>query len=361
MDQSQYIFLIYSLFFLGTTAFSLLTNSILLRFTKTMGTKNQKGAKAIRWSSESKPAIGGITFFMVFLISLVCYSIFFFPEEVFKSTQLLGLLLTALIAFLMGLADDAYNTRPLLKFLVQVSCGLILILTGTHIELFEWDYLNYVLTVFWTIGMMNSINMLDNMDAITSVVSLFILLSALLTIYVMGELGTAEFMIVLGVVAALIGFLFFNWNPSKMYMGDTGSQFLGLFLAFIGIRYCWNAPSLSGEFLVSRQISITLLVFLLPIMDTTIVVINRIRRGQSPFVGGRDHTTHVLSYQGLSDSQVAMAFGGVGALSLLATIFFQKYVETWTWWHAGGVLAYFVLLLSVMFYLAKINKANYIN
>lgn len=359
MNYSEYLFLIYTLFFLGAAGFTLLLNSIFLRYVKTMGTKNQKGAEMIRWSAETKPAIGGIAFFIVFLISLVCYSIFFIPEDVFKNQEILGLLIATTMAFVMGLADDAYNTRPLLKLSIQLLCGLALISSGSTIQLFEYPVLNYILTIIWVVGIMNSVNMLDNMDAITTVVSLFILLNALVIIYIMGDLGTVDFMIVLGVCAALVGFLFFNWNPSKMYMGDTGSQFLGLFLAFIGVKYAWNATGFNETIIPQRQISLVIIIFLLPIVDTTIVVVNRIRRGQSPFIGGRDHTTHVLSYQGLSDSQVAMTFGGFGALSVLTVAFLFKYQTHWTVWHTSAVLAYFVLLLMVMFYLAKINKANY--
>lgn len=359
MVSSQYLFLIYSIFFIGATLFALLTNVIFLRFAKTLGTKNQEGENLIRWAAEAKPALGGITFFIVFLISLACYSMFFEPEDVFKNTQLVGLLIATLMAFIMGLADDAYNTRPLLKLSIQLACGVVLIQTGTSIQISEAQWLNDLLSVIWVVGIMNSINMLDNMDAITTVVSIFILISALLHIYVIGQLGSVDFMIIAGVLAALVGFLFFNWHPSRMFMGDTGSQFLGLFLAFIGIKYCWNAEGLHPGLLPSKQISVVLLVFMLPIVDTTTVVVNRIRRGQSPFVGGRDHTTHILSYQGFSDSQVAMSFAGVSALSAIATTFILKYVNNWTIWHAIAVLAYFVIMLSVMFYLSKINKEKY--
>lgn len=361
MEQSQYLFLIYTLFFLSATLFALLTNAIFLRFAKTLGAKNQTGAENIRWSAETKPAIGGITFFIIFLLAMGCYSIFFEPDDVFKNKQLIGMLFAMLLSFVMGLADDAYNTRPLLKFSVQVLCGVILVFTGSTIQLFDFPIINEVLTVLWVVGIMNSINMLDNMDAITTVVALFILISALLNIYVIGQLGSVDFMLICGVLAALVGFLFFNWHPSKMYMGDTGSQFLGFFLAFIGIKYCWNATGLHEPLIFSKQISLTLLVFMLPIIDTTIVVINRIRRGQSPFVGGRDHTTHILSYQGLSDSQVAMTFGGASALSAIGSVFILKYVTAWTMWHALVVVAYFVIVLSVMFYFSKINKDKYTN
>ncbi len=359
MENPKYLFLIYSMFFIGAMFFSFLINSIFLRYVKTLGTKNQKGAEIIRWSAETKPAIGGITFFIVFLLSLACYSIFFEPDEVFKNQGLLGLLVATLMSFLMGLADDAYNTRPLLKFSVQVICSVVLIVTGTSINIFDISELNYLLTVIWVIGIMNSINMLDNMDAITTVVAAFILLTALITIYITGQLGSVDVIIITGVMAALVGFLFFNWYPSKMFMGDTGSQFLGLFLAYIGIKYCWNVDSIHQEGLQSQQISIVILVFMLPIVDTTVVVMNRLLRGQSPFVGGRDHTTHLLSYQGLSDSQVALSFAGISAISMVIAVFILKFVENWTLWHAAMILAYFLFVFGVMIYLAKINKKKY--
>lgn len=355
----QYLFLIYALFFLGTALFALLTNSIFLKYVKTLGTKNQRSGEIIRWSKDTKPAIGGITFFIVFLLSLACYSIFFDPEEVFKNTGLLGLLIAAVFAFMMGLADDAYNTRPLLKFIIQVMCGVILIFSGTAIEITAIPQVNYAITIFWVIGIMNSINMLDNMDAITTVVSIFILLTALTILYITGQSGSVDVMIITGVLASLIGFLFYNWHPSRMYMGDTGSQFLGLFLAYIGIKYCWNISSLNQGPMATQQLVIMMLVFLLPLVDTSVVVINRILRGQSPFIGGRDHTTHLLFYQGFSDSQVALLFAGISAISMIATVFILKFVHPWTMWHVIAVLAYFLLILCVMFYLSKINKEKY--
>lgn len=359
MEESQYMFLIYTLFFIGATLFSLLINSIFLRFAKTLGSKNQVNADKIRWSSETKPALGGITFFLVYLISFACFSIFFEPDEVFKNSEILGLLIATIMAFVMGLADDAYNTRPLLKFSIQVACGMVLITSGTFITIFESEGLNYLLTLVWVIGIMNSINMLDNMDAITSIVSVFILLMALVSIYLLGNIGNAEFMIIAGVLAALVGFLFFNWHPSKIFMGDTGSQFLGIFLAYIGVKYCWNAIGIDGQEVGSKQFVLVALVFIAPIIDTTIVVINRLLRGQSPFIGGRDHTTHVLSYQGMSDSQVAMSFAGMSAISLLISIFVIKYVTIWTVWHIVFLLAYFVMVLGGMFYLSRIHKDHF--
>jgi UDP-GlcNAc:undecaprenyl-phosphate GlcNAc-1-phosphate transferase len=172
--------------------------------------------------------------------------------------------------------------------------------------------------------------MLDNMDGISTLTSLFIFLIAALYIALHNDLKSPDFIILLGLIASLFAFLFFNWSPSKMYMGDTGSQFLGIILAYIGIKFFWNSTLLNGENGFSQQVWVFLIGFLLPIADTTIVSLNRILRGQSPFIGGRDHTTHNLVYFGLSDSQVALSFAAISMINLFLCFFIFRFIEEWT-------------------------------
>jgi UDP-GlcNAc:undecaprenyl-phosphate GlcNAc-1-phosphate transferase len=254
------------------------------------------------------------------MISIAALSFIFERNESFRNVAFLGLIASSTLAFLMGLFDDAYNTKVWLKLLTQILCGVILIGTGTYIQLFGNVWLNYLLTILWVIGLMNSINMLDNMDGITSIVSLFIFIAFLLLV-VMEHTFTSPYTVVLiGLIAALLGFLFYNWNPSKLYMGDTGSQFLGLLLAFFGIVFLWNSRS-DGMLLSSdHRIILVLTMFVLPISDTTTVVIKRLRRKKSPFVGGKDHTTHHLSYLGLSDRMVAVIFLIIASLSCILVL-----------------------------------------
>ena len=162
---------------------------------------------------------------------------------------------------------------------------------------------------------MNSINMLDNMDGITSITSMFIIITALFYLSIHSEYDSFDYISLLGVLASLIAFLFYNWHPSKMFMGDSGSQFIGLFIAAIGIKYIWNSSSYGSlEIIPSKQIITVLLAFILPIIDTTCVVINRIARKQSPFVGGKDHTTHHLSYFGFNYSQIGFVYLGISSI-----------------------------------------------
>lgn len=324
---------------------------------RTLGIRNQDDT-VIRWGSQSKPAVGGFSFYIIYLLSVITYSIFFDSNQVFLSKEFIGILLATMLGFLLGLADDAYNTKPFLKFLTQVTCAVILMVTGTEITLSYVEPVNYVITIFWVVGIMNSLNMLDNMDAITTTVSISIILSALAVMAFHQEFGSVYFMILIGVMAALIGFLYFNWHPSKMYMGDTGSQFLGVFLAAIGIKYLWNAEPPSGDLISARNLLLPLIVFLMPIIDTTTVVINRLMKGQSPFVGGKDHTTHALAYLGLSDRQVAMVFWFMTLLSLLLVVIIEKYLREWTHTYTAIFSVYVVLMFALFYYAARTVKVK---
>ncbi|HNP48925.1 MAG TPA: MraY family glycosyltransferase [Bacteroidia bacterium] len=356
MNQTgHYLITVHGLFFIVSIIFSFLINRLFLKFVRTLGIRNQDDT-VIRWGSQSKPAVGGFSFYIIYLLSVIAYSIFFDSNQVFLSKEFIGILLATMLGFLLGLADDAYNTKPFLKFLTQVTCAVILMVTGTEITLSYVEPVNYVITIFWVVGIMNSLNMLDNMDAITTTVSISIILSALAVMAFHQEFGSVYFMILIGVMAALIGFLYFNWHPSKMYMGDTGSQFLGVFLAAIGIKYLWNAEPPSGDLISARNLLLPLIVFLMPIIDTTTVVINRLMKGQSPFVGGKDHTTHALAYLGLSDRQVAMVFWFMTLLSLLLVVIIEKYLKNWTHTYTIIFSVYILLMFSLFYYAAQSVK-----
>ena len=296
----QLLSLKHILFFLGTLFFSILINSIMLRFVKTLGIRNDKET-VIRWSDQVKPALGGLSFYIIFLLSISLHSFIFSYSGSVVDFQITGIVGAVSLGFLMGLSDDAYNTRPILKFLTQVLCAVILIYSNTYITIFENNIFNYLLTIIWVVGLMNSINMLDNMDGITTIVAILISFTILAIMLINNETHSVGMTIVIGLLAALLGFLYFNWNPSKMYMGDTGSQYLGVLLAALSIKYLWN-PVTTDEFSISRQFLIPLISFIIPIVDTTTVVVKRISKGKSPFIGGKDHTTVLHACEKIKNS-----------------------------------------------------------
>jgi|ERR1051325_989546 UDP-GlcNAc:undecaprenyl-phosphate GlcNAc-1-phosphate transferase len=345
----------YIAFFICAFLFSFLINALFLRFAKTLGIRDNKET-VIRWASTSKPSLGGISFYIVFLIALASYSMFFQAQEVLWNKKVVGLLGTATLAFMMGLGDDAYNTKPLLKLFVQILCAAILCYSGIHIGIFSDMIVNYILTILWVVGIMNSVNMLDNMDAIASIVSICIFSAAALLIYASGAHNNIHFLILIGLVASLSGFLIFNWHPSKLYMGDTGSQVIGLMLAAIGIIYFWNDSASPGTALsVSKQLIIVATAFILPLADTFIVVMNRLLEKRSPFIGGRDHTTHNLFFRGITEKRIAILFGGIGVCSLILVYIMETQLPQWG---IEEFSLFSIFPISVFFFLFAVTKTK---
>lgn len=211
---------------------------------------------------------------------------------------------------------------------------------------------------------MNSINMLDNMDAVTILTSISILIGILVT-YFAGIYESSLFLIffITGITGSFISFLIYNWNPAKMYMGDNGSQFIGVVLAFIGIYFFWN--SLPIEELNygynTRQFVLIALAFVVPISDTTTVTINRILRGKSPFIGGKDHTTHHLFYLGLSVKQVGLlllALNSIGVFLAVYLLSLPKDLSLNTIWLFA---IYPIGVFLFLFINTKLSKQKWVN
>ncbi len=338
----------YALFFLAGIITSLVCNSLLLRFSQSLGIRN-KNDVTIRWANESKPSLGGVAFFIAFIFGAVAYAIVFHNDNIFKNKEFVGLFTAGVIAFVMGLADDAYNTKPLPKLAAQIACGVVLALTGTNITLFSEPWLNYTFTIIWVVTIMNSLNMLDNMDGITGTTVLFILMSCLSTDLLVTVVHKNIWtLLLLTQIGAIVGFLKYNIHPSKLFMGDAGSQFIGLFVAFFSIKHLWNVGSLVDVNPLTG-VALTLIAFTPTGVDTLTVVINRLRKGKSPMVGGKDHTTHHLVYAGMNDKQVWYVFLIIGIFSTLTTILGVAFLKMGNPWMVLFLCSYFVIVFILLY------------
>lgn len=336
-------------FGIGGMLLAVICNVILLRFSQSLGIRN-KNDVVIRWSNQSKPSLGGVSFFVVFVFASIAYSIVFGENKnVFQNPQFVGLFASGSIAFLMGLADDAYNTRPLIKLTTQILCGVFFVITGSSIHLFHSEIPDAIVTILWVIIVMNSLNMLDNMDGITGTTVFFILLSCLLSNWLIFEFNTNIFTLMnISVIGAVVGFLTMNMHPSKLFMGDAGSQFIGLFVAFYSMQSHWNV-SYETESPSWLGMCIALVAFTPAAVDTLTVVINRLRRGQSPMVGGKDHTTHHLVYSGLSDRKVWYVFLIIGAIACLLSVGMVNLVKLDTELPVIFFVAYFIFVFVMLY------------
>ena len=319
-----------------------------MRFSKSLGIRN-KNDVTIRWSNESKPSLGGISMFFTFIFTILLFAIIFNQEHIFEESKFLGLLAASGLAFLIGIADDAYNTQPLLKLLGQIACGVLLIFSGTVIDVFHQEYLDSMFTIVWVVVLMNSLNMLDNMDGITGTVSLLVLIVCMISHFIFKGMTLNYWIVILvSQLGALLGFLRYNINPAKMFMGDTGSQFIGLFVAYFAIDGLWNSSALL-EIPAWSGMLVVLTAFTPAAVDTLTVVVNRLKKGKSPMVGGKDHTTHHLVYKGYSDFKVWLTFLIISICATTLTVILLMAMKMGVYWISLIGLLFFVLIFVLLY------------
>ncbi len=239
------------------------------------------------------PKLGGIAI----LIAVLLFAVIFGEQLQFQ--QLAVILLGATFMSFLGLIDDRFQISAYVRLPLQVATALAVWLAGVRVSLFATPTLDAALTIIWLVGITNAMNFLDNMDGllagISAVISAFFLVLAVLNgQYLVGLLSAA-------VLGACLGFLFWNLNPASVFMGDSGSMFLGFLLACIAIklRFVGQSPTVSWLTPV--------IVMALPIFDMTLVVISRLRRGKNPLTTpGKDHTSHRILNQGFTRRETVM-------------------------------------------------------
>ena len=241
------------------------------------------------------PYLGGIAIMLgVVLVSLL--AVLFSTNVLGNLKLLLSVLIPALLLGLIGLWDDLKSLpaypRLFAQSVVGVCVSIILITTGTVGNPTGSIVLDVLLTVIWIVGICNSINFFDNMDGGAAGAVAF---SSLGLAFLAWNLGQSLLVgLALVTAGATFGFLIWNKSPAKIYMGDAGALFLGVLLATLAIRL---DPITQSR---AISLSIPLLLLALPILDTTTVVISRLRSGVSIFQGGQDHLSHRLVNIGLT-------------------------------------------------------------
>ena len=256
--------------------------------------------------SRPMPLLGGAAIYVAVIAALALFG------DRFYVLQVAGILIGATLCSFMGLWDDRLGLSAWTKLGGQVVSALILVISGVQVLLFHHQALNILLTLLWTVGITNAMNLLDNMDGLSGGVSaiaaaFFLLLAAMSGQYLVGILAAA-------LLGACIGFLVYNVNPASIFMGDTGSLFLGFMMASVGIKLRFPG----NVYFVTWMVP--LLVLGLPIFDTTLVFISRLRRGKNPLTTpGKDHLSHRLVRMGLSQRETVLILYLVcGALGVLA-------------------------------------------
>ncbi|HEX3623530.1 MAG TPA: DUF4012 domain-containing protein, partial [Acidimicrobiales bacterium] len=261
-------------------------------------------AAAHKSHKKPTPYLGGIGLIVAVLLGLL------FTDRL--TPQVGVITLGGSLIGCLGLLDDHRSVGPTFRFTIEVGVAAVALAAGIRIHATDVAPIDGVITVLWIVGVTNSVNLLDNMDGVAAGVSAAAAI-AIFCLAVLGEqLVTAT--IAAGLAGACAGFLAHNKRPASIFMGDTGSLFLGFVLAVAAIDV---SPALTPP----ASFAVPLMLLALPVLDTVTVTFARLRRGRSVSLGGRDHLSHRLVARGLSPGgAVGLLVGGEGAVGLAAVL-----------------------------------------
>lgn len=255
--------------------------------------------KADRWHKKPTALMGGIAIYCAATTSVI----FFLDVQV-----VLPLWVGGTILFVAGLIDDFKVLRPRGKLLLQLVATLGLLVAGHQFGP-DWPiWLSIPLTFLWVIGITNALNLLDNMDGLAAGIAAIV--SIVLATFSILEGHSAIASVALIIFGASVGFLCFNFQPARIFMGDSGSLFLGYMLSALALMLQKEAASDHGATIYLVSVAM----FAVPILDTGLVSVIRTLTGRSISQGGRDHTSHRLVFLGLSERGAVLMLYGVSSL-----------------------------------------------
>jgi len=293
---------------------------------------------------KTVPYLGGVA--IIIGVVIISYSASLFSNFTSNTFWLVSSVLgPAVMLGLIGLWDDVKSLKPLPRFIAQSVAGIftaiILIATDTIGNPTGSMLFDSIFTVLWVVGICNAINFFDNLDggaagtiAISTLTLTYLSLSG--DQFLIAALATV-------IAGATLGFLVWNKSPAKIYMGDAGALFLGFLIAALTIRL---DPRVNSE-LSSYLVPIFLLA--IPILDTSIAVLSRLRRHISPFQGGQDHLSHRLIRAGLSRKQAAVTLWGLTAVFALFVVLINQPTLSIQNYMVVTAVVFWVLLFILFF------------
>jgi UDP-GlcNAc:undecaprenyl-phosphate GlcNAc-1-phosphate transferase len=290
-----------------------------------------------RWHQRPTPMLGGVAIYAAFVIGFLVFA----P----KLPGAYAILAAATLLLLTGLVDDAIHIKPYAKLVFQMIAAATLVFFGLQLPWGNYAWINDVLTIFWLVGITNAINLLDNMDGLAGGISLISSIFLAITFLINGQTSIAILPVLLG--GAVLGFLVFNFKPASIFMGDSGSMFVGFMLAGTALL------ADTGRFRSLTSVLLTpVLILMIPIFDTCFVTVARKLSGRPISRGGRDHTSHRLVALGVSERRAVLMlylFAAVCGMLALAV----RWLETTVVLALVPLFALLVLFLGL--YIGKVR------
>ena len=272
-----------------------------------------------RMHKEPIPRLGGLAIIFGFLVAILCFNLGF-------NKQMVATLAGAAIIVIMGVVDDCKALDAKIKFPIQIIAALVVIFMGdirinvfTNFNIFSDspylvlpDWISVVVSVIWIVFITNAVNFIDGLDGLAAGVSAIMSVSLVFISVRLGEYTIA--LIGIALMGGCFGFLPFNFNPAKIFMGDTGSTFLGFMLATVSIQGVFKSYAIIS-------FAVPLLILGLPLFDAMFAMLRRILTGHSPMMADRGHLHHRLIDMGFSQKQTVFILYAIsGVLGITAVL-----------------------------------------
>ncbi len=270
------------------------------------------------------PRLGGVAIFIAFSLSMLAADLLvsYLPRmhSVFPLKTLLTILVPASIVFLLGVYDDLYTVGPYVKFAVQSLAATMLFMGGLRIlnipvlfgeHQLPW-FVGLPITILWVLAITNAFNLIDGLDGLAAGSALFSTLVAFAVALLNGY--SLVTVMTIALAGAILGFLRYNFNPATIFLGDSGSLFIGFLLSALALAGAQKAPTIVA-------VAIPVVSFGLPILETSLSILRRLISGRPVFTADREHIHHKLLQHGLTHRQVVIVLYGVSAVFALLSLF----------------------------------------
>ncbi|MFY9558913.1 MAG: MraY family glycosyltransferase [Terriglobales bacterium] len=300
------------------------------------------------------PRLGGVAIFLAFSLSLILWLglALLYPRllEGLAPATLLRIYIPACLIFCLGIYDDLRGAGPYLKFSVQAIAATMLFLGGMRIldlpvlfgaHTFPW-FVGWPLTVLWVVAITNAFNLIDGLDGLAAGSALFSTLVFFVVALVSHSWLGALMSVALA--GAILGFLRFNFNPATIFLGDSGSLFIGFLLSALALAGAQKAPTLVA-------VAIPVVSFGLPILETALSILRRLISGRPIFTADREHIHHKLLQRGLSHRQVVIVLYAVSAVFAMLSLFLL--------WPTGSTLGLVLAVVGTGIWLG-VQHLNYL-
>ncbi|MCG7344307.1 undecaprenyl/decaprenyl-phosphate alpha-N-acetylglucosaminyl 1-phosphate transferase [Sporosarcina sp. ACRSL] len=320
---------------------SIILTPLVIKFAFRIGAVDHPNYRKVH--ASVMPRIGGIAIFGAFVVGYLLLR----PED----EHAIGILVGAVIIIITGFLDDMLDITAKAKMLGQLAAAIVVVTWGgLQIEFinlpffgpFDFGYLSIPITILWIIGITNAINLIDGLDGLAAGVSTIALISITLMAMIMGEMFVVATAAILA--ASSLGFLFYNFHPAKIFMGDTGALFLGYMISVLALLGYKNVTMIS--------LVIPIIILGVPISDTFFAIIRRVRMKQPISAPDKSHLHHCLLRAGFSHRQTVLIIYGLAILFGVAAVLFSQ-ATVW-----GAIVLIVVMLLAIELFVEIIGLAG---